>query len=150
METSNESVVQVLNRLLESCYTSQRSYQEAATGLNGSLLAKVCEDNAVQRGKFADELSDEVIKHLGSPVSKDSAIEHVKQLFSKLAHAFSSKDEQLILDSCQKVDESALDAYETALTESMPPLLKAMMMRHHEVIRRTISRLKVLHKPIAE
>lgn len=148
MEIANESIVAELNKLLQRCYESKRSFLTAAEHIHVSILSKLCQDLAEQREKYASELFDEIIKYCGQPVAEEGVIERVKIMWDSLADVLKRKDEKAILDACKAADQEALQAYEVALTESLPLLIKSMLMKHHEGIRLALNRLKVLQKTV--
>ena len=148
MEIANESVVEELNKLLQRCYESKRSYLTASEHMHVSILSKLCTDIAEQRSKFAGELLDEVIKYCGVPVSEDSVAEKVKHAWENLSDLLRKKDEKAMLDACRSADEATMAEYEVALTESLPLLIKSILMKHHESIRLALTRVKMLQKTV--
>lgn len=146
MNISNESMTEVLNRMLRTCYDSQQGYKAAAEHISSSIISKLLNDYSVQRGRYANELIDEILKYCGAPVAADGIVQNVKRGWQNLTDVLNKKDVNAIIHECRKGDEAAMDQYEQILAENLPPMTKSMLMKHYEGMRQSVSRLKVLQK----
>ncbi len=148
MNISNETMTEILNRMLRTCYDSQHGYKAASEHVSSSIISKLLSDYSEQRGRYANELIDEIIKYCGAPVAADGIVQNVKRGWQNLTDVLSKKDANAIIQECRQGDEAAMDQYEHALAENLPPMTKAMLMKHYEAMRQSVSRLKVLQKTV--
>ncbi|MBS1853321.1 MAG: PA2169 family four-helix-bundle protein [Acidobacteria bacterium] len=145
----DENVLSVLESLIENCKDGEKGYQDAAAHAKRPELKQLFQEQSSQRGRFAGELQTELAK-LGKTEKKDSGT-----VGGALQRAWLDTKVNLgggdhtILESLERGEDSAKEAYNKALATSLPPQVDSIVRRQAASIFQTHDRMKSLRDQLA-
>ena len=122
-------VVGIIEKLIETCRDGQNGFREAAEHVKDSQLKKLFDQHSLERGQFAGELENELIrmgKH--DPDRKGSATAAVHRGWLDLKAALGMGDES-ILSSVESGEDTAKKAYQDALQSKLPSDIRNIVER---------------------
>ena len=110
----------ILQRLIETCRDGETGYLHAAGLARDSELKNYCQQQSLERARFRVELT-ESIKRLGEshPDTSGSSAAVLHRAWFELKDDFGGGDHTL-LESVEQGEDSAKDAYESALEAKLP------------------------------
>jgi uncharacterized protein (TIGR02284 family) len=140
----NESVISVLDELIETCRDGQNGYRDAAEHIKSPELRSFFNEQSTERARFAGELEAEV-QRLGErdPERKGSVAGALHRAWLDLKSSLGGGD-QAILNSVEQGEDSAKKAYEKAIGEPLPQNLVTIIRRQAQAIFTAHDRVKML------
>jgi uncharacterized protein (TIGR02284 family) len=141
---TNESVINVLEELIETSRDGQNGYRDAAEHVKDPELRSFFNQQSTERARFAGELENEV-QRLGEPdpKRKGSASGALHRAWLDLKANLGGGD-QTILNSVEQGEDTAKKAYEKAIAEPLPQNIVAILRRQAQTIFATHDRVKML------
>ena len=119
-----------LNELLETLKDGQRGYTEAMTDVEDADLKQIFKKYAAQRSEYITELEDQMHKLNLHPEEESSITGTVHRAFINLKSMVTGKDRHSILAECERGEDYAKKAYETAQKlQEVPGALKTLIER---------------------
>ncbi|RPD44575.1 PA2169 family four-helix-bundle protein [Hymenobacter sediminis] len=119
-----------LNELLETLKDGQRGYAEAMTDVEDPDLKQIFKKYAAQRSEYITELEDQMHKLNLHPEEESSITGTVHRAFINLKGLVTGKDRHSILAECERGEDYAKKAYETAQKiEGVPSELQALIAK---------------------
>jgi len=139
----------VLETLIETCRDGEKGYKDAAEHVKRPDLKAFFAEQSVERGRFARELEAELAR-LGKPGKKESGsvagAMHRAWIDTK---ANLGGGDHTILESVERGEDSAKEAYEKALNASLPSEVQMIVRRQAEGIRRAHDKVKSMRDTLA-
>jgi uncharacterized protein (TIGR02284 family) len=133
--------INVVENLIEVNKDGQKGYQDAAQHVKRSDLKTYFNEQSLERGRFAQELQS-VLSTLGKPEKKVSGSVsgalHRAWLDTKANLGAGDKS---ILESVEKGEDNAKDAYQKALSGTLPTNVA-------EIIRRQVAKVQQAHDKV--
>jgi len=126
----NESVIRVLQTLVESCRDGQSGYRDAAEHVSDTNLRHFFNEQSLDRAGFAGELEQEIIK-LGhaDPDRTGSAAAGIRRAWIDFKAGLGAGDGS-ILSSVEAGEDRAKSSYESALRHTeLPEQIAALIRR---------------------
>jgi uncharacterized protein (TIGR02284 family) len=143
------NAVSVLKNLIETCKDGQKGYQDAAEHVKRSDLKTYFNEQSMERGRFAQELQNELPK-VGEPDKKvsgsASAAMHRAWIDTKVALGGGDKT---ILESVEKGEDDAKEAYQKALSGSLPTNVVEIVRRQAASVLRAHDQVRMLRDTAA-
>ena len=140
----NDKTLSVLEDLIETSKDGQKGYQDAAEHVKRADLKTYFNEQTLVRAKFAEELRSE-LSRLGKPDKKPSGTVagamHRAWIDTKVALGGGDKT---ILESVEAGEDRAKEAYQKALSESLPSDVLAIVRRQAASIQQTHDKVKSL------
>jgi uncharacterized protein (TIGR02284 family) len=137
-------VLSVLEDLIETCKDGQKGYQDAASHAKRPDLKTYFNEQSLERSRFAGELEAELIR-FGKPDKKVSGSVggalHRAWIDTKVSLGGGDKT---ILESLEAGEDSAKDAYQKALRNTLPANLIEIVRRQAESVQRAHDKVKSL------
>jgi len=134
---SKEKSIEVLNTLLEINNDRVEGYEKAATQTEDEELKTLFTQFAGTSKKCRQELSSEITK-LGGTSTDDTKVEgKVFRVWMDVKTVLTGNSSRSILNSCKLGEESAVAAYENAITNRADDLTdeqKRMVQTHYALI----------------
>jgi uncharacterized protein (TIGR02284 family) len=136
------NVASVLEDLIETCRDGKKGYEDAAHHVKRADLKTYFFEQALERGRFAEELQAELARH-GKPDKKVSGSVsgalHRAWIDTKVSLGGGDKS---ILESVEQGEDNAKESYEKALSVSLPADLAetirgqaASVLRAHDTVK---------------
>lgn len=139
MSTSHLS--EQLNDLLKRNYDAAKGYRKAAEHVDSAELVNFMETYAQQRDGFVRELRTLVSGLGGNPQDEKDIPGSLHHTWMDLKAAFSSNDDEAMLEECIRGEKAAIKEYKEVLSDTSLPanvsaILRDQMMRIEEALHR--------------
>jgi len=132
MTTMTMNAQSILKNLAEVSRDGQKGFAAAAEGVKDAKLRGVFETASRRCALGAKELEDEVA-NLGGSVPTEGAISAAfHQAWTNLKNAITGGDDKAILEQCERGEDAAKAACQTALKEDVPPYVHDMIERQYK------------------
>lgn len=141
---SNDDVISTLNGLIETCKDGQEGFKTAAEGIERSDLKSLFYEFAQQRAQFAGELQSLVQSLGGDPENTGSMAGAIHRGWIDIKSAVMGKDEASILNECERGEDSAKNAYKSALEENLPANVLDTVQTQYTAVQSAHDRIKAL------
>jgi uncharacterized protein (TIGR02284 family) len=151
-DTSSKSVndtVATLNSLTETCKDGEEGFRTAAEGLSDPAIKAAFAKFARERGQMARELQDEVQGLGGTPEASGSVAGTVHRGWINIKSVVTGKDDQKIIAEAERGEDVAKAAYESALKESLPVQVRALIERQAVQVRAVHDQVRAMEKTAA-
>jgi len=138
------NALSVVEKLIETCKDGEKGYRDAADHVKRADLKTFFLAQSLERSKFAGELQAE-LPRLGEHDKKDSGsvsgAMHRAWIDTKVAVGAGDKS---ILQSVEQGEDSAKEAYEKALSTSLPANLADIVRRQAASVKNAHDRVRDL------
>ncbi|MCA1589223.1 MAG: PA2169 family four-helix-bundle protein [Acidobacteria bacterium] len=133
-----------LNGLIETCKDGQTGFKEAAEGLERSDLKSLFYEFSQQRSQFAGELQALVGSLGGDPENSGSTLGALHRGWINIKSAVTGRDDEAILNECERGEDGAKDAYKSALEYRLPANVLDVVQTQYQSIQSAHDRVKAL------
>jgi uncharacterized protein (TIGR02284 family) len=141
--------VNVIEKLVEICKDGEKGYKDAAEHAKRSDLKSFFTTQSAERGRFAHELQTVLMK-LGKTEKKESGTVagalHRAWIDTKVGLGAGDKS---ILESVEKGEDEARDAYREAIGSPLPPDVADVVSRQARSIQTVHDQVKILRDGLA-
>jgi uncharacterized protein (TIGR02284 family) len=133
-------IVSVLDELIETLKDGQQGFRQAAEGVSGPKLKSLFRDYSNQRSlqtearKFGED----------KPEDDSSAAGALHRGWMNLKSAVTGGDEHAILAECERGEDSAVEEFQKAVEDDLPPSLQEIVSRQYAEIKAAHDRIKDL------
>jgi uncharacterized protein (TIGR02284 family) len=141
---SNDEVISTLNGLIEICRDGEEGFKEAAEGVERSDLKTTFYEYSRQRAEFAGVLQGLVRTLGGDPESAGSFSGAVHRSWINIKAAVTGRDEEAILNECERGEDYAKDAYTDALKLALPANVEDVLRQQSQSVQAAHNRVKEL------
>ena len=151
-ETSeqNDKTVKVLKDLAEICHTGHQGYTTAAENIKNGEYSALFRSYSAQRHAFENELKQHINRFGG-----DAETTNPTQLLSDAAGALhrgwiniksvvTGGGIEALLNECERGDEAAVKAYQTALEQPLPQDVAMVVRQQYHSVQEAYTRVKGL------
>ena len=140
----NSEVISTLNGLIETCKDGQDGFKEAAEGVERSDLKTVFYEFSQQRAEFTGVLQELVRSLGGDPESTGTMSAALHRGWMDIKSLVTGKDEEAILNECERGEDRAKDAYTSALQTSLPANIADVVGQQSQTILAAHNKIKSL------
>jgi uncharacterized protein (TIGR02284 family) len=141
---SNDKVISTLNSLIETCKDGQEGFQTAAEGVERSDLKTLFYEFSQQRAEFAGVLQELVRTLGGDPEHSGSMAGAMHRGWIDIKSAVMGRDEEAILNECERGEDSAKDTYREAMQMELPANIADVVSQQSQAILAAHNRIKSL------
>jgi len=139
----------LLNELVETLKDGQKGYADAMTDVEDSNLKATFKKYSAQRAGFITEIEDQMFKMDLKPNESESgsATATVHRAWIDLKSALTSKDSAAVLNECERGEDYAVKAYQTALkAQDLPGTLKSVIEKQYQGVQAAHNDIKSLRE----
>ena len=147
--TSNDEVISILNGLIETCKDGQDGFKTAAEGIERSELKTVFYEFSQQRSEFAGVLQELARTLGGDPESTGTLSAAVHRGWMNIKSLVTGKDEEAILNECERGEDHAKDAYAEALKTTLPANITGVLEQQSQTVLAAHNRIKELRNTVS-
>lgn len=146
----NDTVRMAIKNLVDIAHTGHEGYNTAADNVKNPEYAALFRGFAQQRQTFEHELKQCVARLGGDPEAKsaggmlESAAGALHRGWINIKSAITGGGESAILDECERGDEIAIQAYQSALEQPFPQDVAQMLRQQYQSIQEAYTRVKGL------
>ena len=140
----NDDVVDVLNKLIETCKDGEYGFRSSAERVRSEQLRKTFNDRADECRKGADELQACVVQLGGEPETDSSATGTMHRGWVKVKGALGGDSDLSMLEECERGEDAALERYRGALKEPLSADIMAVVQQQYEGVKRNHDQIRTL------
>lgn len=141
---SNDDVISTLNTLIETCKDGQEGFQQAAEGVERSDLKSIFYQFSQQRSQFAGELQGLVRELGGDPETSSSIAGSIHRGWINIKSAVTGRDDEAILNECERGEDVAKNAYKEALQANLPANVAEVVQTQAAAVQSAHDQIKAL------
>ncbi|AIZ64095.1 hypothetical protein PK28_11015 [Hymenobacter sp. DG25B] len=135
----------LVNELIETLKDGQKGYAEAMTDVEDAQLKDTFKKYAAQRASYITELEDQMFKLDLKPDEESSITGTVHRAWINLKGALTSKDNKSILSECERGEDYAKTAYQTALkAQDLPGTLKTVIEKQYQGVQEAHNNIRAM------
>ena len=136
----------LLNELVETLKEGEKGYAEAMTDVEDADLKETFKEFALQRSGYINEIEDQMLKLNLNPDESTSVTSKVHRAFINLKGLVTGKDRVAILNECERGEDYAVKAYQTALkAQDLPSTVKGIIEKQYQGVQAAHSKIKSLN-----
>jgi uncharacterized protein (TIGR02284 family) len=140
----NDDVISCLNGLIETCKDGQHGFKEAAEGIERSDLKALFYEFSQQRAEFASVLQELVRGLGGDPEKSGSLAGAAHRGWINIKSAVTGRDEEAILNECERGEDSAKEAYADAAQMALPDNIADVVRQQAQAVLAAHNRVREL------
>ena len=135
----------LLNELVETLKDGQKGYADAMTDVEDANLKATFKHYAAQRAEYITEIEDQMFKLNLKPEEESSVTGTVHRAWIDLKAALTSKDSKAVLNECERGEDYAKKAYQTALkAQDLPANVKSVIEKQYQGVTAAHDNIKAL------
>ena len=139
-----KDVISTLNDLIETSKDGEAGFKACADDAQSVNLKNTFSARAQECGKAATELQALVLQLGGDPEDSTSISGDMHRRWVDIKSAITGKDDQAVLNECERGEDVAKKSYKTALDKDLPPDIRAVVQRQYEGVLRNHDEVKAL------
>ena len=139
---SNDAVISTLNGLIETCRDGQEGFKQAAEGIDRTDLKSLFYEYSQQRASFVGDLQSLVQTLGGDPEQSGSLAGSLHRGWINIKSAVTGKDEEAILNECERGEDSAKNMYKEALEQQLPDYIRQTVEQQYSGVKEAHDRVK--------
>lgn len=140
----NKQTVSVLNDLIETCKDGEEGFRTCAEDIRRPELKTLFTTRARQCAEAAAELQQLVRQLGGDPETDTSVGGDLHRRWVDLKSAITGKDDESILNECERGEDVAKRNYQKALEKDLPAQIKTVVQRQYEGVLRNHDEVRAL------
>ena len=130
-----EKMSNKLNELLEKNYDAEKGYKKAAENVENTKLKQFFNEQAQKRYDFGHEIKTEIKNYGETPDKGGSTTGAMHRTWMDIETAFSSNNEETILEEVQKGEKAAVEEYNEVIKDTtLPPTTQKILTNHRDTI----------------
>jgi uncharacterized protein (TIGR02284 family) len=145
----NREITSVLDELIETLRDGQEGFKQAAEGVTDPKLKSLFRDYSDQRARFVTALQTEARKFgEQKPEDNSSAAGALHRGWINLKSAVTGGSEHAILAECERGEDSAVEEYQKAVGNGLPPALQDIVSHQFAEIKAAHNRIRDLRDAV--
>ena len=140
----NKDVVSTLNDLIETCKDGEEGFRTCAEDIKDTQLKSYFTTRAQTCAESAAELQQEVRTLGGTPETSSSISGALHRRWVDIKGVVTGKDDEAILNECERGEDVAKRSYATALEKTLPANIKAIVERQYQGVLKNHDEVKAL------
>ena len=140
----DEKNVKLLNGLIEISIDGVEGFKKCADDANDPQLKLYFQDRANSCAEAVRTLNTEVRQCGGEPKTGGTTSGALHRIWLDIKTAITDKDNLAVLEECERAENVAVTAYESALKEEMPDNLRALISQQLAGARKNYERVRQL------
>ena len=131
-----KEIISVLDELIETLKDGHEGFRQAADAVSDPKLKSLFRDYSDQRSRFASALQTEARKFgEANPETNSSAAGALHRGWINLKSAITGGSEYAILAECERGEDSAVEEFQEAMADGLPPALQQIVSRQYAEIK---------------
>jgi uncharacterized protein (TIGR02284 family) len=144
MALDRDDVISVLNDLIETSKDGVNGFRSAAESVKSAEAKAVFTTRAQIIERAAAELQDEVRRLGGDPERRGSVTGSLHRGWINLKSAVTGKDDNAIIDECERGEEVAVKSYEEALEKDLPADIRSLVEHQYRGTLQNLDKVRAL------
>ena len=148
---SNNEVISILERLIETCKKGRDTFRNAAESIQNSEFRRLFNIFSQQRAQFITELNGEAHRLGGDGNIESEGMAELPSNTIPFRTPASTKsggvrDEGSVIAECQREEEAAVNDYQEALKADLPLDVQYVVKRQYMDIKDAYDRIRILQR----
>jgi uncharacterized protein (TIGR02284 family) len=141
---TNDEIISTLNDLIETSTDGEYGFKTCAEDVKNLELKQVFTAAAQRCAEGANELQEQV-RLLGGDFDRHSSVAGtLHRAWVDIKAAITGKDEQGVLEECERGEDVAKKAYEKALAKGLPDNIRSIVQRQYQGVLENHDRVRDL------
>ncbi len=140
----NKDVISTLNDLIETSKDGEKGFRECAEDIKRTDLKALFLDRAQGCAVAASELQALVRSLGGDPETSGSLGGDLHRRWVDLKAMITGKDDEAILNECERGEDVAMKSYKKALDKPLPPTVRAVVEKQFQGVQRNHDQVRAL------
>lgn len=141
----HKEVTNNLQDLLEKNYDAEKGFTKAMENAKSESLKQFLKKQAVQRSRFASELTQELRNLNEEPKDSGSFTGDLHRTWMDIKTAVVGNEDEAVLEECIRGEKASAEEYEEKLQKyNFPPQISNVLQKQSSEIHQTLSRVKRL------
>lgn len=145
---SNDDVISTLNDLIETCKDGEEGFRTCAEDIKDTQMKSFFTSRAQSCAEAAAELQQEVRALGGNPETSSSISGALHRRWVDIKGLVTGKDDEAILNECERGEDVAKRSYETALGKSLPANIKSIVERQYNGVLKNHDQVKAMRNQV--
>ena len=142
-------IISVLDELIETLKDGQQGFRQAAESVSDPKLKSLFRDYSNQRSRFVTALRTEARKFgEKEPDNDSSAAGALHRGWINLKSTVTGGNEHAILAECERGEDSAVEEFQKAVQDELPPALQEVVLRQYGEIKAAHDRIRDLRDAV--
>jgi uncharacterized protein (TIGR02284 family) len=129
---TNDETISTLNDLIETSEDGEHGFKTCAENVKDMQLKQLFTAAAQRCAEGAKELQEQVRLLGGDPDEHSSVAGTLHRAWVDIKTAITGKDEQAVLEECERGEDVAKKTYEKALGKGLPDNIRSIVQRHYQ------------------
>src|SRR5213595_133647 len=144
-----KEISSVLDELIETLRDGQQGFRQAAESVSDPKLKSLFRDYSDQRSRFVTALQTEARKFgEKEPDNDSSAAGALHRGWINLKSTVTGGNEHAILAECERGEDSAVEEFQKAVQDELPPALQEVILRQYGEIKAAHDRIRDLRNAV--
>lgn len=139
-----KETISVLNDLIETSKDGEKGFRECAEDLKNPQLKTTMVQRAQDCATAVAELQQLVRSLGGDPETSGSVAGDLHRRWVDLRSLVTGKDDEAILNECERGEDVALKSYRKALDKDLPADIRVVVQRQFQGVQRNHDQVKAL------
>jgi uncharacterized protein (TIGR02284 family) len=144
----NDDVISTLNDLIETSKDGEQGFNTCAEDLSDPQVKTLFSNRAQACAMAAAELQEFVRAFGGDPETRSSMSGTLHRRWVDIKSAITGKDDEAILNECERGEDVAVRSYRRALEKDLPPNVRVVVERQFEGVMRNHDQVKALRDQV--
>jgi len=140
----NKEVISVLNDLIETSKDGEEGFRTCAEDIKNAELKALFVSRSQACASAAAELQQVVRSLGGDPETSTSVSADLHRRWVDLKSIITGKDEESILNECERGEDVAMKSYKKALSKDLPANIRSIVEKQFEGVQRNHDQVKAL------
>lgn len=150
MAMDNDDVISVLNNLIETCEDGVKGFRAAAEAIESPRAKEVFNTRLEYIERAESDLKATVRRLGGDPEERGSATGALHRGWMNLKTAVTGKDDDAIIAECERGEDAAVERYEDALNNELPPDIRLLVDKQYRGTLQNRDRVRQLRQTMDE
>ncbi len=144
----NDDLISTLNDLIETSKDGEEGFRTCAEDISDPQVKALFFNRAQACALAAGELQELVRAFDGEPEQHSSLSGTLHRRWLDIKAAITGKDDEAILNECERGEDVAVRSYRKALEKDLPPNVRSLVERQFDGVMRNHDQVKALRDKV--